>query len=198
MDTLNYPLNFTFKIGTLSNDFTAKDANNQTVAYVRQKLFKLKEKVVVYSDESKTTEKYHIKANKWLDFNTAYAFTDAEGTNLGKVARKGWKSLWKAKYELYDENDQQDLIIQEENPFAKVMDAMLSEVPVLGMLTGYLFNPKYTVTRPDGTLVARVKKQKSFFGRRFSIDKLAEFEAGEELRILLGSMMMLLLERRRG
>ncbi|MCF6365773.1 MAG: hypothetical protein L3J35_06170 [Bacteroidales bacterium] len=198
MDTLNYPLKFTFKIGTLSNDFTAKDANDQTIAYVRQKMFKLKEKVVVFSDETKSTEKYHIKANKWLDFNTAYNFTDAEETNLGKVARKGWKSLWKAKYELYDENDRQDLVIQEENPFAKVMDAMLSEVPLLGMLTGYLFNPKYTVTRPDGTLVARIKKEKSFFGRKFSIDKLAEFESGEELRILLGSMMMLLLERRRG
>jgi len=198
MDTLNYPLNFKFKIGTLSNDFTAKDANDQTIAYVRQKLFKLKEKVVVFSDETKATEKYHIKANKWLDFNTAYNFTNTEGDNLGKVARKGWKSLWKAKYELYDEADQQDLVLQEENPWVKVMDAVLLEVPLLNLLSGYLFNPKYTIKRPDGTLVARVSKQKSFFGRKFTIDKLAEFENGEELRILLGSMMMLLLERRRG
>jgi len=198
MDTFNYPLNFTFKIGTLANDFVAKDANGQTVAYVRQKMFKLKEKVVVFSDEKKTKEMFHIKANKWLDFNTAYNFTTAEGTELGKVARKGWKSLWKAKYELYDEGDQQDLVIQEENPWTKVFDSLLSEVPVLGMLTGYLFNPKYTIKRPDGTLVARLSKEKSFFGRKFKIDKLAEFETGEELRILLGSMMMLLLERRRG
>jgi len=198
MNTLNYPLRFTFKIGTLANDFTAKDANGQTVAYVRAKLFKLKEQVVVFSDEKKTSEKYHIKANKWLDFNTAYSFTTPEGANLGKVARKGWKSLWKAKYELYDENEHQDLIIEEENPFAKVMDALFGEVPVLSMFTGYFFNPKYTVKRPDGTLVARVVKEKSFFGRRFSINKLAEFEIGEEIRILLGSMMMLLLERRRG
>jgi len=198
MDSFNYPLNFTFKLGTLANDFVAKDANNQTVAYVRQKLFKLKEKVVVFSDETKTKEIFNIKANKWLDFNTAYNFTSVEGTELGKVARKGWKSLWKAKYELYDESDKQDLVIQEENPWTKVFDSLLSEVPVLGMLTGYLFNPKYTIKRPDGTLVARLSKQKSFFGRKFSIDKLAEFEGGEELRILLGSMMMLLLERRRG
>ncbi len=198
MDSFNYPLSFTFKLGTLANDFTAKDANNQTVAYVRQKLFKLKEKVVVFSDETKTKEIFHIQANKWLDFNTAYNFTSAEGTELGKVARKGWKSLWKAKYELYDEADKQDLVIQEENPWTKVFDSLLSEVPILGMLTGYLFNPKYTVKRPDGTLVARVSKQKSFFGRKFTIDKLEEFEGGEELRILLGSMMMILLERRRG
>ncbi len=198
MEQLNYPLQFTFKIGTLANDFTAKDANGQTVAFVRSKLFKLKEQVVVFSDEKRTEEKFHIKANKWLDFNTAYSFTTPDGVNYGKVARKGWKSLWKAKYELYDENDQQDLVIEEENPFAKVMDAMFAEIPVIGMFTGYVFNPKYTVKRPDGTLVARVAKEKSFFGRRFSIEKLAEFEPGEETRILLGSMMMLLLERRRG
>ena len=40
--------------------------------------------------------------------------------------------------------------------------------------------------------------EKPFFGRRFSIEKLAEFETGEETRILLAGMMMLLLERRRG
>ena len=198
MDTFNYPINFKFKIGTLANDFVAKDANEQTIAYVRQKMFKLKEKVVVFSDETKTKEMFHIKANKWLDFNTAYNFTSAEGAELGKVARKGWKSLWKAKYELYDEAEKQDLVIQEENPWTKVFDALLGEVPILSMLSGYLFNPKYAITRPDGTLVARLSKQKSFFGRKFTIEKLTEFETGEELRILLGSMMMLLLERRRG
>lgn len=198
MEQLKYPLKFTFKIGTLANDFSAKDADGKTVAFVRSKLFRLKEQVVVFSDETKTKEIFHIKANKWLDFNTTYNFTEPDGKILGKVARKGWKSLWKAKYELFDEKEQQDLIIEEENPFAKVMDALFAEIPVIGMFTGYVFNPKYTVKRPDGTLIARIAKEKSFFGRRFSIDKLAEFETGEEIRVLLGSMMMLLLERRRG
>ncbi len=195
---MKFPLNFTFKIGTLANDFTAKDANNETVAYVKQKLFKLKEQVIVYSDEKKTKEMFYIKANKWLDFNTTYNFTSADGIELGKIARKGWKSLMKAQYELYDENEKQDLVIKEENPWAKVFDSLFSEIPIIGMLTGYVFNPKYIITRPDGTLVARISKRKSFFGRRFSIDKLSEFESGEELRVLLGSMMLLLLERRRG
>ncbi|MEZ5024278.1 MAG: hypothetical protein R2728_13635 [Chitinophagales bacterium] len=66
------------------------------------------------------------------------------------------------------------------------------------MFTGYFFNPKYIVTRKDGTIVARLSKKKSFWGRRFTLDKLEEFEEGEELRVLLGLMMMILLERRRG
>ena len=198
MNTLNYPLDFKFKIGTFANDFVATDANGSTIAYVRQKMFKLKEEVIVFSDESRSKENFRISANKWLDFNTAYSFTTSEGQNIGKVARKGWKSLWKAQYELFDENEKQDLIIEEENPFAKVMDSILGDIPILAFFTGYFFHPRYSIKRPDGTLVARISKERSFFGRKFKIENLAAFESGEELRVLLGSMMMLLLERRRG
>lgn len=34
MTELQFPLDLTFKIGTLSNDFVLKDANDSTVAYV--------------------------------------------------------------------------------------------------------------------------------------------------------------------
>ena len=195
----NYPLNFEFKISTLSNDFIAKDSQGNTIAYVRQKMLKLKEKVIVFSDESKTKELFYIDADKWLDFNTAYSFTSAEGgLDLGKVCRKGWASLLKAKYELYDENGQQDLFIEEENAWVKFWDGLFKQIPIVNMFTGYFFNPKYTVKRPDGKLVGMSSKEKSFFGRKFKYDKLAEYEKGEELRVLLGLMMMVLLERRRG
>ena len=60
LKNLNYPLDFKFKISTLSSDFNITDANGNYVCYVRQKLFKLKEKVVVFSDESRREELYHI------------------------------------------------------------------------------------------------------------------------------------------
>jgi hypothetical protein len=44
----------------------------------------------------------------------------------------------------------------------------------------------------------RLKKQPSFIGRRFTIDKLAHLDQTEELRLLLAVMMMVLLERARG
>lgn len=195
----NYPLNFTFKVGTFSNDFIATDNNGQTIAYVRQKMFKLKEQVIVYADDSRKKELFHIKADKWLDFNTVYNFNSVEtNTPIGKVARKGWASLFKAKYEIFDEEGNQDLIIQEENPWTKFWDGLVKEIPIVNIFTGYFLNPKYTVKRPDGTLVGRLSKESSFFGRRFKYEKLAEYEKGEELRTLLGLMMMNLLERRRG
>lgn len=198
MTNYQFPLDFKFKIGTLANDFVASDANGQTVAYVRQKMLKLIDEVIVYNNESKGEIKYKIKANKWIDFSAAYVFSNANGEELGRVVRKGWASLWKARYEIYDKNQQQLFLIQEENGWVKVMDALLGEVPILSMFTGYLFNPKYLVKKMDETPIIRLKKEPSFFGRRFTVNKLVEFDSEKEEVILLGLMMMMLLERRRG
>ena len=198
MNSLVFPLQLTFKITTFSNDFLAFDANGNTVAYVRQKKLKIVEEVQVYSDDSRSELNYTIRANKWLDFSATYTFTNKTGMEIGRIVRKGWASLWKSHYEIMDERQQQDLLVREENPWAKVFDSILGEIPGLGMLTGYMFHPSYIVTRPDGTQVVRLKKEPSFFGRKFTIDKLATFESGEEERILLGLMMLILLERQRG
>lgn len=198
MKNLQFPLQFTFKISTLSNDFIVKDANGITVSYIKQKMFKFIEDISVYNDETKSEVYYNIKADRWLDFSAAYNMTDKFGKGIGKIARKGWASIWKARYEIYDENNNQDLLIQEENPWVKIADALLIEIPLLGIISGYLFNPSYVVSRPDGTAVARIKKEPSFWGRKFTINTLSKFENGEEERLVLGLMMMILLERRRG
>ncbi len=198
MNANQFPVKLTFKIGTLSNDFVAQDATGNTIVYVRQKLLKLIEEVQVFNNENRSELMYTIRANRWIDFTATYTFTNRQSYEIGRIVRKGWASLWKAHYEIYDDKQQLDLAVREENPWAKVFDSMLGEIPFFGLLTGYLFHPSYIVTRPNGTPVVRLKKETSFFGRIFTIEKLAEFETGEEERILLGLMMMILLERQRG
>ena len=198
MNSMQFPLQLTFKVTTLSNDFVATDATGNTIAYVRQKMLRLLEEVQVFNNESRSELNYTIRANRWLDFNSTYTFTNRTGYEVGRIVRKGWASLWKAHYEIFDEKQQSDLIIREENPWAKVFDNILGEIPLLGILSGYLFHPTYIVTRPNGTEVVRLTKQPSFWGRKFTVDKLSNFESGEEERIVLGLMMMILLERQRG
>ena len=198
MNSMQFPLQLTFKVTTLSNDFVATDATGNTIAYVRQKMLRLLEEVQVFNNESRSELNYTIRANRWLDFNSTYTFTNRIGYEVGRIVRKGWASLWKAHYEIFDEKQQSDLIIREENPWAKIFDSMLGEIPLLGILSGYLFHPSYIVTRPNGTEVVRLTKQPSFWGRKFTVDKLSNFESGEEERIVLGLMMMILLERQRG
>lgn len=198
MKTFTFPLDFEFKIASFVNDFVAKDANGKTVGYVRQKLFKFKEAISVFSDESKQHVQYTIDADRVIDFNANYAFTDADGKNLGRIGRRGAKSIFKAFYQIFDSEGEIEFTIQEENPWAKFFDVLLSEVPLLGLFSGYFFNPRYVVKRQDGTLVARLSKEASFWGRRFKLAQLSTIEKGEDERLLLGLMMMVLLERRRG
>jgi uncharacterized protein YxjI len=194
----DFPITFQFKIGTLASDFVVKDAHGNTIAFVRQKMFKFKEAIMIYADESKTNLLYKINADRILDFNARYAFSNAEGEEIGSVGRKGMASIWKANYEIFDQNKNHDFHIREENPWTKVFDGLLGQIPVLGLFTGYLLNPKYAVTAADGTMVVRLSKEASFFGRKFKLDQLADLGKGDSERILLALMMMVLLERRRG
>ncbi|MEY2925001.1 MAG: hypothetical protein RLZZ337_1549 [Bacteroidota bacterium] len=198
MKNLQYPIQLLFNISTLHNDFTAKDANGRTIAYVKQKMFKLKEDISVFDDESQNMVNYRIKADRWIDFSAAYSITDKNGNELGKIARKGWRSLWKAAYTLVDQHQQAQFKVEEENGWVKVLDNLLSEVPVLGIFTGYFFNPSYLLTNTSGQPIVRLKKIASFWGRKFEITKLGETDEDDDERIMLGLMMMILLERRRG
>lgn len=198
MQNLQFPINLQFKIGTLANDFVAKDASGTTVAYVRQKMFKLKENIQIFSDESKAQLNYTIKADRWLDFSAAYAFYDENDKMFGKVARKGWRSLWKAKYNIIDENNNPQYSISEENGWVKVMDSLVGEIPVVNIFTGYLFNPSYIVVDKNDKPIVRLKKQASFWGRNFEIEKIGSMDSNDDDRVMLSLMMMILLERRRG
>jgi len=198
MQALKFPITFEFNITTLSNDFTTKDANGSTIAYVRQKMFKFKEDIEVFNDTTKTIKNYGIKADKWIDFSTAYSFEDARGTALGKVARKGWASLWKANYDIIDQNGNPQYKIHEENAWIKVMDGVFGQIPILSIFTGYFFNPSYAVFNTKKEKIVRLKKEPSFFGRKFTITQLAETDADDDHRIMLSLMMLVLLERRRG
>ena len=198
MQKLIFPIQFQFKISTLSNDFTATDANGKVVAYVKQKMFKLKEDISVFSDETQTKVNYKIKADRWLDFSAAYSFFDADGVELGKIARKGWRSIWKAEYDIIDQNGELQYKVKEENGWVKVFDSFFGQIPVLGLFTGYFFNPSYMLAGINGNAVVRLKKQASLFARKFELEKIGSLDENDDDRIMLGLMMMILLERRRG
>jgi hypothetical protein len=198
MQDFKFPLDFTFNIGSFSNDFTAVDAREKTVAYVKQKLFKFKEDVSVFENESKSKVLYKIKADRWIDFSACYSFSDPEGKELGKIGRKGWVSLWKAHYEIFDKNKQLKFTIREENAWVKVLDGLVGQIPILNLFTGLFLNPAYIVINNRNETVVRLSKEKSLVGRRFKVSEIKKLDELDDDIIILGLMMMVLLERRKG
>jgi hypothetical protein len=196
---MNYPLNLSFKVVAIAPQIFVTDAQGGSICYVKQKLFKFKEDIQVFSDESKSRQIASIKANKVLDWSARYFFTDNEGNDVGSVGRQGMRSIWRARYDVFNPGDEAaDFKVQEENPWTKVMDGVLGGIPVLGMFSGYFFHPSYVATRADGTPVMRVKKQAAFFEGKFTIEKLADLSPQEEVNLIYSFLMLLLLERSRG
>jgi len=197
---MNYPIDFSFKLLAIASQIYIRDANGSLIGYVKQKLLKLKEDINVYTDENQlaTGLLFNIKADRVLDFSAKYNFTNGEGHFLGSIKRKGMRSIFKASYEIYDERDVQVMKISEENGWIKVVDSLIGEVPIVGMFTGYFFNPSYLVTTVSDVPIARLAKQPAFFEGKFQMTKLGEISQQEEDRVMLSLLTMTLLERSRG
>ena len=198
---LQYPLNLTFKIWTWSpNKVSVTDNQGKLLFLVRQKAFRLKEAITVYGDEQETTSLYHMKADRIIDFSARYNFTDNAGSVIGAVKRQGMRSLWSARYNIFDGGTDEKAVftIQEDNPWVKIGDALLSELPLVGLFSGYFLNPTYSVKRPDGKVVMRLAKTPGFLSRLFTIKKVDQLSDREENQAILSLLMMILLERRRG
>lgn len=196
---VRYPLSLSFKILALASQATVTDAAGNTVLYTKQKMFKFREHVEIFTDKTQATKLADIRANKVIDWSARYNSTDASGRPIGSVGRKGWHSIWKAHYETFNPGDDvPDFSIREENPGAKVMDAILGGIPILGLLTGFLFHPRYLATRTSGQPAMRLTKQAAFFEGKFVIEKLGDLSPREELNLILSFLMLVMLERQRG
>lgn len=195
---MNYPLELSFKILAIASQIYLRDANGNLIGYVKQKLFKLKEDINVFADEAQTQHLFNIRADRMIDFSAKYNFTDAQGRPLGSVRRRGMRSIFKANYEIYGPAGDQVMQIHEENGWIKVIDSLVGELPVIGMFTGYFFNPSYLVSRMDNAPVARLEKQPAFFEGKFQFTPQGQMSGSEESLVLLSVLTMTLLERARG
>jgi uncharacterized protein YxjI len=195
---MNYPIDLTFKLLALASQIYIRDANGQLVGYVKQKLLKLKEDINVFADEGQTQHLFNIKADRILDFSANYRFTSSSGQPIGSIRRRGMRSIFKANYEIFDAAGNQVMSIHEENAWIKFGNALIGELPIVGMFTGYFLNPAYIVTRMDGSPVARLAKQPAFFEGKFQLNPTATLATEDETIVLLSVLTMTLLERMRG
>lgn len=201
---LQYPIQLNFKLVALAPRIRMHDAAGNEVFYVHQRTFKLKEDIRIYANESKAQELYQIRADRIFDFSAKYTMYNAQtSAPIGAIKHRGMRSIWSSTYEIYDTHEQQTHLLKEDNPWVKVADSLLGELPFIGMFTGYMFHPSYTVYRGDsketGQPLLRLVKKPAFFEGAFEIEKLDQSLQGEEeLRVLLGVLMAVQMERSRG
>ncbi len=194
---MQYPLEMRFSLFSLSQQIHVRDAGGKSILFVKQKLFRLREKIEVFADPSQQKKLFDITADRIIDFSANYLFSSTDGTPWGGVRRRGMRSLWAAHYEVL-EDGRIDMFIHEQDPWKRIVESILGDIPLLGFFFIYLINPTYLVDMADGTTALKLTKKPSIFERYFVIDKVAELDADDELRALLALIVMVIMEKNRG
>jgi uncharacterized protein YxjI len=189
----NYPLSMSFKILALNPQVKITDASGQTVLYVKEKALSLKMNTRIFADEAQTQQLYQITADKMMGFTIPFSITSPDGALLAKVVRQGAKSLWKLHFPIQDTAGAEIGLIHEENPWIKVLDALVSDIPFVGMW----INPAYLIDL-RGKPALYLKKQPSMLEGKFILEKRGDFTDADEKMLIPGVIMMLMMERMRG
>lgn len=193
-----YPLTLRFKKLAIAQQFSVESPAGELLMYVKQKAFKLKEAITVFADREQTRPLYRIQADRILDISATYRITDDRGGYLGEVRRRGVRSVWRARYDIH-RHEEPVFTVREENPWAKVADGFLREIPVIALLSGYVFHPRYKVVSARGGDLLRVTKRPAFLESLFHVDRLeAPLAPDDERLLLIGMVTTVLLERSRG
>jgi hypothetical protein len=195
---MSYPLTLRFKVIALARQFRVEDASGRLLMYVKQKAFKLREAITVFADETQTRSLYRINADRIIDWSARYHITDDAGQEIGSIQQQGMRSIWRTRYDIY-RGDRVVFEVREENPWAKVGDQFLGEIPILGFFAGYLFHPKYLISTAEGAPVLRATKRPALFEGKFQIDRLeTPLTADDERLLLIGAVTAVMLEKNRG
>lgn len=198
---VTYPLTATFKLLALSPEIQVRNAQNEMLLQVKQKLLTLREATTVFADEAKTTPMYQMKADRVIGFGATHHITRAsDGAAVGGVRADGLRSLWNARYTVLDGKGAEAFHIREENPWIKFLDAIVDEIPLVGWIISTFINPRYLLVDAGGTLRYRITKKRSLVERNFTLEELTpDADAGlDERLVALALIQVILLERNRG
>ena len=131
------------------------------VLFCHQKMFRLKEDIRAYSDETCTQELLFIQARSVIDFSAAYDVIDSGfGNKVGVLRRKGWRSLMRDEWEVLTAEDQPIGLLWEDNP---------QRALIRRLLAGRLLPQDYDLLI-DGKRVADLRQRFNLFRYEMDLD----------------------------
>lgn len=155
---------------------------DQLVLFSQQKIFKLKEDIRVYADETKNRELLNIQARQIIDFSAYYDVIDSQySTKVGGLRRKGFRSIVQDEWEVFDQQDKPLGILKEDS----LKQALLRRF-LLGIFVPQNYDLNIGIER-----VADYKQRLQLF--RYVIDIDFQMDTGEKLDRRLGIAAAILL-----
>lgn len=170
------------KMVSLTPTFFLRDESGAELAFMRQKMFSLKDDITVFTDESQTQELLRICGRKILDFGAAFDVTDpVHHEKVGVLRRQGWKSFVRAEWKIFDAAGEEIGVIREDSLMRAVVRRFFGNI----ILKGYSFEMS---GQPAGT----AKRVWNFFVPTMKVDFSHDPEKKLDRRLLVASVVLLM------
>ncbi len=170
---------------SLTGKFRLYNSSGDLVLFCQQKMFRIKEDIRAYEDESMGEELLHIQARQILDFSAAYDVIDSVvGSRVGVLKRKGLSSLMRDEWEVLN---------AEERPIGVLREDSLTNALLRRFFFGRWLPQNYDMVI-DESRVADIRQQFKIFRYvlelKFSLDTASRFDRrlGIAAAILLGTI----------
>ena len=167
------------------------DAGN-LIMYSKQKAFKLKEDIRLYSDETMKVELLTISARSVIDFSAAYDVIDPLAKQkVGALRRKGFSSIVRDEWMLLDARDQQIGTIKEDSVLAALVRRFVDWAS--------LFLPQKFHAEMDGQAVCTFQQNYNPFVKKLTVDFTADAQGRLDKRLgLAAGVLLQAIEGRQG
>lgn len=163
------------------NTFRLFNADGSLAFYVKKKMFKLREDIVIYADEAEKEPMLRIKARSILDVSATYDISDAvTGESLGAMKRKGLKSIIRDEWAILGAGDAEVGTLIEDSGAMALLRRFFPIIP-------QTFNVSL-----GGEAVGVLKQRFSLFGLNYDID-FSKDNAGKLDRRMVVAITVLIL-----
>lgn len=104
------------------------DDTGKVVLFAKQKAFRLREKLEVFTDSTREKLVLSIQARNIIDFHGTYDVMDEKENRIGALRRHGFKSILKDEWEVLDVNDNVIAKVEEDRMLMALLRRFLSNL----------------------------------------------------------------------
>ena len=177
------------KVLTIWNKYWIEDYNKNILGFSKQKMFKLKEDIRIYTDEKMTKELFRIKQQEILDIWGTFAVIDSStNTILGYIKRKALMSTFAW--------DEWDVLDAYKRPIGGIHESKGRGLARKFVPGGKLIPERMTL-KLNNVPVAEINQEFKIIGDIWELKCLAVPEWFDRRTLLGGLLLMGMIERQR-
>ena len=169
--------------------FHIYDDQGTVIGYCKQKAFRLREQLVLYTDERQSEVLLRIQARTILDFGTTYDI-DSDTARLGSVRRKGLRSIVRDEWVVLDPDGTEIATLREDSMGKALARRFLP-------LAGAFMPQRFELSGTDGAPMAAYRTHFHPFVYRLGVT-ITDDRAIDEMMLLAVGFLIAAIEGRQG